>query len=115
MKTRIISLAIVVLLTTTFSTTRVFPDDKKIIYTTLDVKQDYDIVGFVHGFAQVGSRVFGDPFEGAYEDVWKDFEDNAKKLDADAVVGIRMEFQNLTEKMVGRLILYGTAVRFRTK
>ena len=39
----------------------------------------------------------------------------AADLEADAVVGIRMEFENVTRDNVGRLIIYGTAVKYTSE
>jgi len=82
------------------------------VYTTLDVKQDYEIVQVIAGYAQIEPAMVRDPFEVAQGKAWQQLAEQAAALDADAVVGIRMEFENLTRDTVGRLIVYGTAVKF---
>ncbi len=93
----------------------VFAQGKKIIYTTLDIKQEYEIISIITGYAQVPTAVFKDPFLKAHKAAWKDFMKTAAAAKADAVVGVRMDFENITKDMVGRLIIYGTAVKFSGK
>lgn len=93
----------------------VFAQGKKIIYTTLDIKQKYTIITVFAGYAKVESAIFKDPFERAYKNAWKDFEKKAETVKADAVIGVRMDFENLTKDNVGRFIIYGTAVKFNDK
>jgi len=81
-------------------------------YTTLDVKKDYEILQVIGGFSQIQTEIAQDPFAVAQANAWRDIMKQAADLDADAVVGIRMEFENLTRDNVGRLIIYGTAVKY---
>ena len=81
-------------------------------YTTLDVKQDYQILQVIGGYSQIESALVQDPFEVAQGNAWRDIMKQAADLEADAVVGIRMEFENISRDTVGRLIVYGTAVKY---
>lgn len=84
-------------------------------YTTLDVKQDYEILQVVVGFSQLQTQLAQDPMVAAQGDAWRDIMKQAADLEADAVVGIRMEFENVTRDNVGRLIIYGTAVKYTSE
>lgn len=86
------------------------PGDKKVVYTTLDIKDEYEVVLLVSVFALLEPG-FGDPLDGALKSVWKDMQKQAEKLGADAVVGIRFELENLEGNNAGRLMMYGTAVK----
>jgi len=55
----------------------------------------------------------GDPLEGAIRVGWEKFTEKTKKAGGTGVVGVRMEFENRTEKDEGRLLIYGTAVKMR--
>lgn len=88
---------------------------KELIYTTSDLKQDYEILGICWGFARVETGIIADPFEGAWNKAWKDMDKRAKSMGADAVIYIYLDFENITPKQVGRLILYGTAVKFKAE
>ena len=92
----------------------VFAQEKKIVYTTLDIKQDYNVISIITGFTAVETQLFKDPFEVALKNAWKDFNKKVKSSNADAVVGIRIVFENITKGNAGRLIIYGTAVKFKT-
>ena len=85
---------------------------KKIIYTTLDVKQDYEIISIIAAPVDI-SPGFGNPIAKAYKSAWEQFEATSKSIGADAVVGVRIELQNMNSAVVGRLMIYGTAVKFK--
>ena len=89
-------------------------EQKKIIYTTLDVKQDYEIISVIAALQDIGGTVIGDPIAKAYKSAWEKFEATSKMCGADAVVGVRIELQNINSAVVGRLMIYGTAVKFKT-
>ena len=56
---------------------------------------------------------FGDPMAGAYNTTWKKIEEQSKKFGADAVIGVRVDIQNITRETAGRVLIYGTAVKFK--
>lgn len=88
--------------------------EKKIIYTTLDVKQNYEIIQIIAAPEDIRTTSgfkFG-PVEKAYNSAWEQLALTAQKLEADAVVGVRVELENMNGNIVGRLLIYGTAVRF---
>lgn len=87
-------------------------NEKKIVYTTLDIKQEYEIILIIAAPVDITGTFSGDPVTKAYKKAWQDFDAEAKKLNADAVVGVRVEMENMNGNIVGRLMLYGTAVKF---
>ncbi len=115
MRKLVLFFALVVILTT-LSISAFCRDDqqqKKIIYTTLDVKQDYEIISVIAALQDIGGTVMGDPVAKAYKSAWEKFEAASKTFGADAVVGVRIELQNTSSAVVGRLMIYGTAVKFK--
>ncbi len=117
-KTNIILLIIVGFLTMPCIVIAKSSDDeseKKIIYTTLDIDREYEVLSIIASPEDVrpvsGLRGRG-PVERAYEAVWEKFKNAAKEIEADAVVGVRIELENINQQVVGRILIYGTAVRF---
>jgi hypothetical protein len=86
---------------------------KKIIYTTADLKIDYEVVGILSHYQEFASFGLKDPLLGAIKKGTEEFEKKSAEAGADAVVGIRYEFANRTEKDEGRLLIYGTVVKFK--
>ena len=92
----------------------VWAEQKKIIYTTMDLKQDYEILDLVVWLETITSGSgFGDAMAGGYNTACKRIEEQAKKLGADAVIGYRVDIQNITRETAGRVLIYGTAVKFK--
>ena len=54
----------------------------------------------------------GDPLQNAVVEGLKKMRVVAERHDADAVIGTRIEFANRTSKDEGRVLVYGTLVRF---
>lgn len=104
--------ALVLSLGITFSSTAVLAQSK-VVCTTLDIKQDYDIIGVVSLQVNIDSELFSDPLDKALEKIWPKFLELAEKAGADAVVGLRFDFENIQAGGVGRLLIYGTAVKFK--
>lgn len=90
-------------------------EQKIIIYTTLDVKQEYEIVEIIAATYDVTSTFSGSPILKAYTNAWDQFKKNAETIGADAVVGVRIELENMNGQIVGRVLIYGTAVKFINK
>ena len=88
-------------------------EQKNIIYTTLDVKQSYEIITIIQAPEDITTTAIGGPVIKALNRAWKEFDKIAKSLDADAVVGVRIEIENMSGSIVGRLLIYGTAVKFK--
>jgi hypothetical protein len=95
------------------TTAAVQESPKKIIYTTTDLKIDYEVVGILSHYQEFASFGLKDPLLGAIKKGTEEFEKKAAEAGADAVVGIRYEFANRTEKDEGRLLIYGTMVKFK--
>jgi uncharacterized protein YbjQ (UPF0145 family) len=88
-------------------------EEKKIVWTTVDLKQDYEILDVITSLRTVTPGMFSDPMEGEFNKACKNLEDQAKKLNADAIIGFRVEIQNITKDTAGRVLVYGTAVKFK--
>ncbi len=120
MKYNYLKLAVLISLMTVVNTLSFSQEDKnekKIIYTTLDVKQNYEIISIIAAPEDIrttsGFKL--GPVEKAYNSAWEKFILAAKNLEADAVVGVRIEIENMNGNIVGRLLIYGTAVKFVEK
>ena len=91
----------------------VWAQQKKIIYTTMDLKQDYEILSVIGWIEDVA----GDkPMTNGYSAAWGKIEEQAKKLVADAVIGIHIDIERadmVGVKNIGRVLIYGTAVKFK--
>lgn len=86
----------------------------KILYTTADLKYEYEIIGVATHYQELGiSLTFRDPLEGAIKEGMKRFEKKVIGMGGDAVVGLRYNFANRTVKDEGRLLIYGTVVKFK--
>lgn len=88
------------------------PQKKKIIYTTADLKQNYEIIQVITGNSDFAASAASDQFAARLNLAWNNLMTDATKVNADAVVGIKVEFVNATTNAVGRIIVYGTAVKF---
>ena len=82
---------------------------KKITYTTLDVKKDYEVIHIVTGYSEITATL---TFLKAYAAAWANLTTEATILNADAVVGIRVEFAN-TDASGSKLLVYGTAIKYK--
>jgi uncharacterized protein YbjQ (UPF0145 family) len=82
-----------------------------ITYTTLDVKQAYDVQQVITGYAETSATPTKDSFLKAYASAWANLSTEAYKLKSDAVVGIHVEFINCSDNM--RIVVYGTAVKYK--
>jgi len=86
----------------------------KIIYTTADLKYEYEIIGLATHYQELSvSLSLRDPLEGAIKEGMKRFEKKVIEMGGDAVVGLRYNFANRTVKDEGRLLIYGTVVKFK--
>lgn len=86
---------------------------KNISCTTTDLKQSYEIVKIVTGFASLNATVSDANFSKAYSDAWSKLAYEASKVGADAVVGIKMEQIKSTDGKSDKLVVYGTAVKLK--
>jgi len=86
---------------------------KKIICTTENLKTDYEILGIITQEQDYATFKIKDPLSGAIKKGMEEFEKKAVAAGADAVVGIRYSFSNRTESDQGRVLIYGTAVKFK--
>jgi uncharacterized protein YbjQ (UPF0145 family) len=87
---------------------------KKIVYTTLDVKQNYEIIQIIAAAEDIigSSGLKYSAVEKAYNAAWDKLMKTAESVGADAVVGVRVEMENMNAQIVGRLLIYGTAVKY---
>jgi len=90
-----------------------FSISKKITYTTTDFKYEYEIIGICTHYQEFASLSLRDPLVGALKKGMKEFEKKVIKMRGDAVVGLRYNFANRTQKDEGRLLIYGTVVKFK--
>ena len=82
-----------------------------ITYTTLDVKQNYEVLQVITGYSETTSAPTKDSFLKVYGSAWANLATEANKLKADAVVGIHVEFINNTDNL--SIVAYGTAVKYK--
>jgi len=85
----------------------------KIIYTTTDFRFEYKIIDICVHYQEFGTLTLKDPLEGAISKGMQSFEKKVIQSGGDAVVGLRFEFANRTQKDEGRLLIYGTVVKFK--
>jgi len=90
-----------------------YSESGKITYTTTDLVYPYEIVGIVACYQEFGTLTIKDPLERAIEKGMKKFEKRVIDKGGDAVVGLRFNFASRTSKDEGRLLIYGTVVKFR--
>lgn len=93
------------------SQTKTTTTTSNITYTTLDVKQAYDIQQVITGYTETTSTPNKDSFLKAYTAAWTNLSSEAYKLKSDAVIGIHVEFINCQDAM--RIVVYGTAVKYK--
>lgn len=85
--------------------------NQEIIYTTADLDQKYSVIEVIFGYEDFRSALRR-PTERAYNAAWDSLKEAAEEVGADAVVGIKIQMENLTSDNVGRMLIYGTAVNF---
>lgn len=83
---------------------------KEVTCTTTDLKQAYSILKVVTGFSTMSS-LSDAAFAKAYSEAWSKLAYEASKVDADAVVGIKIEQLKSADGKSDKLIVYGTAVK----
>lgn len=86
---------------------------KAVTFTTLDVKVNYEIIQIITGFAEIAAPANKDNFMKAYAAAWTTLGAEANKVKADAVVGIKVEFMKSTDGYNDKVVVYGTAVKYR--
>ena len=97
---------------TTKATDKPVEKSKAIIYTTLDLKQAYDVIQVITGYSEISTTPTKDSFLKAYMMAWNNLGTEAYNQKADAVVGIHVEFITTPDSYI-RMIIYGTAVKFK--
>jgi len=87
---------------------------ERIIVTTCDLSRPYDVIEAVASYQEFKAFSFkGDPLVHALKAANAQLEAAARTAGANAVIGLRIDFENRTEKDEGRLLAYGTIVRFK--
>lgn len=118
MKTRLVAMACLAIslgVCTTFGTTKTAfaADNKKIIFTTTDLKEDYDIIEMFYDVVDVDTTFTGDPFEKGIGKALAMIKKEAIDAGGDAIVGFRIEIANFSNNYVGKAMVYGTVVKFK--
>ena len=85
----------------------------QIICTTADLNLEYEIIGVITHYQEFAAFGFKDPLVGALNKGMEKFQENVIQAGGDAVVGLRYNFANRTQKDEGRLLIYGTAVKIK--
>lgn len=84
-----------------------------LIVTDLRPEWNYDILGSYWVFEDVDTSFTGDPFKKAADRASDKMVAYAKSINADIVIGLRMEMSNFSGNYVGKLLMYGTCVRLK--
>ena len=84
---------------------------KNITYTTLDVKNEYEVIRIITGCSDVTADLSKENILSAYGAAWTNISKEAYNNKADAVVGIHVEFITTTNNVI--IIVYGTAVKYK--
>lgn len=84
-----------------------------VICSTLDFRYEYEIIGVIFHYQEFGALTLRDPLLSAVNTGLKKFKEKAAKMGGDAVIGLRFLFSNRTQKDEGRVLVYGTVIRFR--
>jgi hypothetical protein len=84
---------------------------KNITYTTLDVKNEYEIIRIITGCSDASASLSKDDILKAYSAAWANLATEAYNQKADAVVGIRATFITFESNAI--VIVYGTAVKYK--
>jgi len=89
----------------------VWAQEKKIIFTTMDLKQDYEILDLVAWVTSFTTGFLGDNITDVYNGCSREVKNQAIKLGADAVIGVQINLQNVAG--MSTMSIYGTAVKFK--
>jgi uncharacterized protein YbjQ (UPF0145 family) len=91
-----------------------FAKTGKIICSTLDTNYEYDIIDIIAQYQEFKfSFNLRDPLENAIKDGAKKLEERVIKAGGDAVIGLRLQFTSPVGREEGRLLIYGTVIKFR--
>jgi hypothetical protein len=91
-----------------------FAKTGKIVYSTLDSNYEYDIIDMAAQYQEFKfSFSLRDPLENAIKDGAKKLEKKVITAGGDAVIGLRLQFTSPMGKEEGRLLIYGTVIKFR--
>lgn len=83
--------------------------------TTNDTDRSYEVAGIIFGYGN--TKKSGNPLE-AYSNARESLKEEAKKLEADAVVGTSFNYRDASKQGCGgpspifEVYAYGTAVKF---
>ena len=84
-----------------------------VICSTLDFKYEHEIIGELVHYQEFGVLTLKDALESAINKGLKKFKEKAVEMGGDAVIGLRFLFANRTQKDEGRVLVYGTVIRFK--
>ena len=104
----LICIAILVLSQTSFAA-----EPERIIITTTDLNQEYEIIGVSQCVADVSTSFGKDPFDKALAEAMSKVLNDTLSVGGDAVIGYRTSIVNFSGSYVGKVIAYGTIVKFK--
>jgi len=91
-----------------------FAKTGKIVYSTLDTNYEHDIIDIITQYQEFKfSLNLRDPLENALKDGAEKLEKKVIKAGGDAVIGLRLQFTSPVGREEGRLLIYGTVIKFR--
>jgi len=86
---------------------------KDVIITTGDLTKPYEVVDIIMSYQEFPQMSYRqDPLVSCLNAATADLRNRARKAGASAIVSLKFDFENRTEKDEGRLLAYGTLVRF---
>lgn len=90
------------------------PPTTLLTVTVDDIGRPYEVLDGACVYQQFASFSFrGDPLQNAMNLAFRQMEERARAVQADALVGFDLDFANPGEGQEGRVMLCGTLVRFR--
>lgn len=90
-----------------------YKNSGKILMTTMDLRYDYEIIDVLVHYQEFGTFTLRDPLANALSKGMQEFEKKAVKQGGEAIIGLRYQFMSRTEKDEGRLLIYGTLIKFK--
>ena len=90
------------------------PPYGKQILSIEDPGRPYEIISLVFSYQQFAKFGFEDPLIAAIKSGYSDLIKDIKRAKADAIIGLRIEFNSRPMKgEEGRVLLYGTLIKYK--
>jgi len=84
------------------------------IFTTEDPGKPYEVISIVVSYQQFPSFGVKDPLVAAIQSGYTELEKDLEVANADAIIGLRIEFNSRPMKgEEGRVLLYGTLIKYK--